>query len=123
VKSQSNVPPKRIVISSLKKGKRTVCLRHNSKERVADSMKLESEKATKDVLYEYEEVCIEMQDRADLYTFVDANFDKLFEEALESEYKEKKNKIRQYLKIGWLNEKDIDFYVASGILKEKREVL
>lgn len=123
MKSQSNLPPKRIVISSLKKGKRTVCLRRNSKERVADSMELESEKATKDVLYEYEEVCIEMQDRADLYTFVDANFDKLFEEALESEYKEKKNKIRQYLKIGWLNEKDIDFYVASGILKEKREVL
>lgn len=123
MKSQSNVPPKRIVISSLKKGKRTVCLRCNSKERIADNMELESEKATKDVLYEYEEVCIEMRDRADLYTFVDANFDKLFEEALESEYKEKKNKIRQYLKIGWLNEKDIDFYVASGILKEKREVL
>jgi len=111
--------PERIAISSLKEGKRKVYLRRDIKK--LDNP--EGEEEAKYTLFEYEEVCIEMQDRADLYTFVDANFDKLFEEALESEYKEKKNKIRQYLKIGWLNEKDIDFYVASGILKEKREVL
>ena len=119
MKSQSSVMPERIAISSLKEGKRKVYLRRDIKK--LDNP--EGEEEAKYTLFEYEEVCIEIQDRDDLRLYVDSNFDELFEKALEKEYEEKTAKIRHYLKVGDLVEEDIDFYVASGILRDKQEVL
>lgn len=113
MKSQSTIYPETIHISAARKGVRGVWLRK-------DVEQIEGQEG--ETLYEYEEVWFKLNDRPDIDSYIQANFDQLFALHLHQEYLAKCSKIKEYLTSGILTDSDIDYYLESGIIHDRNDV-
>jgi len=113
MKSQSTVYPESIHISRAKKGVRDIWLRR-------DITEIQGEEGER--LYEYEEVWFKLNDREDIDSYVQANFEQLFALQLQQEYIVRCRQIKEYLAEGTLTDEDIDYYIASGIVLNRSDI-
>jgi hypothetical protein len=116
MKAFSTIEPQAIFIESTQNGYR-VRLRKNIEQYTEE---FEGETQT---MFKYDEVVLVLSNRENIDAYVADNFDYLFSIGENMNYQEKINTIKDYLTKNFLNEQDIDYYVASGIIESKSEVM
>lgn len=116
MKAQATQEPGNVFIEQTQDGYR-VRLRKNI-EQFEETFEYETQ-----VMYRYDEVVLELSENDDIETYVVENFDYLFSIGSNRDYQAKVIQIKEYLDRGFLTEDDIDYYVSSGIIESKSEVI
>ena len=77
---EGSVVPAKVKIKKVKRGMANVVLRRSIEEK-----ELEGEGGENDIVYQYEEVEVELANRVNLEDYIEENFDMIFEAGLEKE--------------------------------------
>jgi hypothetical protein len=116
MKAFSTIEPQAIFIESTQNGYR-VRLRKNIEQYTEE---FEGETQT---MFKYDEVVLNLSHKENINEYVTDNFEYLFSVGENMNYQEKIDTIKEYLSKNFLNEQDIDYYVASGIIESISEVM
>jgi hypothetical protein len=116
MKVYSTIEPDIIFIESTQNGYR-VRLRKNI-EQYEETFEGETQ-----TMFKYDEVVLNLSHKENINEYVTENFEYLFSVGENINYQEKINRIKEYLSKNFLNEQDIDYYVASGIIESISEVM
>jgi hypothetical protein len=116
MKAFSTIEPQAIFIESTQNGYR-VRLRKNIEQYTEE---FEGETQT---MFKYDEVVLNLSHKENINEYVTDNFEYLFSVGENMNYQEKIDTIKEYLSKNFLNEQDIDYYIASGIIESESEVM